>query len=529
MTDLLIYFVGFYLYFGMLALPYLKGAGHPAALALVPIVNIYLATKTIERPWWWVILALIPGVSVIMLVVIMYELLHVYRKGTFLNILISTLTLGLYFAYLGYGSELKYQGRDIKEIRKHISELASSIIFAVVAASIIRAFTFEAFTIPTPSMEKSLMVGDFLFVSKMHYGVRTPMTPLALPLVHNSIPGTGLSSYSDAITLPYFRLPAFTPVQQNDPVVFNYPAQDIRGEMFGMREEIMPVDKREHYVKRAIGLPGDTLEIKNGVVFINGKENKLPSRAIKQISYRVFTDGTQLTEDVLKRELDIDFMQALKEQPAYTKNGQIKYVFDVPDNKVEALKSFASVVKVEPNLKTKTNPNNPVYPNPSPFHSPEIIYPWTRDNYGPLYMPRAGESVTLNEVNYYKYQRVIRYYEGNDFRRTDTGFELNGQPATEYTFEQNYYFMMGDNRHSSDDSRFWGFVPEDHIVGKPVFIWMSYDKFGKKLAEKIRFDRVFTTVGGTGERKSYFWYFISFVIVYTVASKLYKKRKANAK
>ncbi len=529
LSSLLIYFIGIYLYFGILALPFLKNAGKNQALALVPIYNLYVITQVIERPWWWVILALIPGVGNVMLVVMMYELLHVYRLGSFKNILIATLTAGLYFGYLGYTEELNYKGRDIKEIRRHISELVSSIIFAVVAASVIRAFTFEAFTIPTPSMEKSLMVGDFLFVSKMHYGIRTPMTPLALPLVHNKIPGTSISSYSDALTLPYFRLPALAPIAQNDPVVFNYPAQDIRGEMFGMEEKVMPIDKREHYVKRAIGLPGDTLKISDGTVYINGKENQLPRRTIKQISYEVFTDGTQLTEEILKKELDIDIMQALKEQPAYTQNGEVRYVMDVPDDKVEALRNFASVKRVVPNLADEPNMANPVFPNPNPFHSNGLKYQWTRDNYGPLYIPKAGESITLNEDNYYKYERVIRFYEGNDLQRKGEEFVLNGQPATSYTFEQDYYFMMGDNRHSSDDSRFWGFVPQDHIVGKPVFIWMSFDKFGKGLADKIRFDRVFTTVSGDSERTSYFWYFVGVVVIVTVVNRTRKKKKAVKK
>lgn len=525
LINLLIFFIGYYLYFGLLALPYLKNAGKPAWQALIPIFNLYLITKVIDRPWYWTLLAIIPGVGNIMLIVMMYELMHVYRFGTFLNGLLAALTFGLYFGYLGYTKELKYQGRDIKDIRKHVSELASSIIFAIVAATVIRAFTFEAFTIPTPSMEKSLMVGDFLFVSKAHYGVRMPMTPFALPLVHNKVPAsTTVNSYLDALILPYFRLPPFFEIEHGDPVVFNYPAEDIRFAQFGMEGETRPIDKREHYVKRAIGLPGDTFKMENGIVYLNGAENMLPDRVVKQMSYIVYTTKT-LTQNFLKKEFDVDLDKDVMQNGRLENGAGFGYVLNMPVDSVAKMKAFPFVTAVEPQIMSTPMEANPVFPNPDPMHGGKMRYRWTRDNYGPLYIPAEGKTIELNADNYYKYQRVIRFYENNDFAFRDEQYLLNGMPVTEYTFQQNYYFMLGDNRHGSDDSRYWGFVPEDHIVGKPVFIWMSYDKYGEGLADKIRFDRIFTTVNGSGERQSYFWYFIGAVFIITVINKVRKKKK----
>lgn len=524
LTYLAFILIYFFL-FGLLAIPYFTNAGKKTWEALVPGYNIYIMTRLIDRPWWWVILTALPVVGNVMVVVIMYELMHVYRFGKFMNILIATLTAGLYFAYLGWTQEMKYQGRDIKVIRKHISELAAAIIFAVVAATAIRAFTFEAFTIPTPSMEKSLMVGDFLFVSKLHYGVRVPMTPLSVPLVHNHLPGSSTAnSYSELITLPYLRLPAFVNIERNDPIVFNYPAEDIRGTPFGMEGEVRPIDKREHYVKRVVGMPGDTLSIKDGTVLINGQQNELPSRAIMERSYFVNADIGTLDLEKFKEEFDIDQELAYKGGQEDKQNGTATYWIDLTDEAAEALKNYPGVNLVQPYI-FPAEEGNPVFPNP---HSRSNLYPWSRDNYGPLYIPRKGRTIELNADNYYKYQRVIEMYEDNEsFEYSNKKFYLNGEEISEYTFQQDYYFMMGDNRHSSDDSRFWGFVPEDHIVGKPVFIWMSFDKYGKGL-DKIRWDRVFTTVSGDGERTTYFWYFAGLVLVITAFNR-YRKKSKKAK
>ena len=526
----LVYFsfiIVYFFYFGLLALPFFRPAGRKPWEALIPVYNVYVMTRIIDRPWWWVLLAILPVVNNIMMIVILFEILHVYRLGTFKNILIAILTLGIYFTILGYQRKLEYQGRDIKEIRRHISELAASIIFAVVAATAIRSFTFEAFTIPTPSMEKSLLVGDFLFVSKLAYGVRIPMTPFSVPLVHNHVPfSSTINSYAE-VELPYLRLPALQNIEQNDPVVFNYPAEDIRYAQFGMEGEVRPIDKREHYVKRAIGLPGDVLEIKNAQVYINGELNQLPNRVHKQYLYRVLSGDQPISDRVLERELEIQpetAVEARFPQPGQT--GEQMLFVNLTEAEAAQLEQFAAVRKIEIFM-PGPHSENPVFPNPP--HEPLPFPNWDADNYGPLYIPVEGESIELNEENYYKYRRVIGFYEGNDFEYRQGKFYVNGTEAKQYTFRQNYYFMMGDNRHRSDDSRYWGFVPEDHIVGKPVFIWMSFDKYGRSLMDKIRWERVFTTVSGEGPRRSYFWPFAILVGgVYFFNRFRKKKRKAKA-
>lgn len=526
--ETLLFFLGYYLYFGLITYRYLVAAGRKPWEALLPIYNVYVMIRVIERPWWWLILVLLPGVGPVMMIVILYELLHVFRLGKLKNIIITVLTVGLYTAYLSYAEELQYQGRDLREMRKHVSELLASIIFAIVAASIIRTYTFEAFTIPTPSMEKSLMVGDFLFVSKVEYGVRMPLTPFAVPLVHNRLPFTKVNSYLDVPQLPYLRLPALDPMKRNDPVVFNYPAEDIRP--INMEGEVRPIDKREHYVKRVIGMPGDTLSIRAGEVYINGQPNELPRRARLQMSFLVQTNGVNLSEGTLKTQFNINLSQAVKQRRmGRTAGGQMSpdlYLMDIPLDQVQAFAQLPNVSRVEP-YRYKPNPANPVFPNP--HHLDSLVYDWSRDYYGPLLIPKEGMTVKLNQDHYYKFHRLITAYEGHTLaQQPDGSFLLDGQPASSYTFQQDYYFMMGDNRHSSDDSRFWGYVPEDHIVGKPVFIWMSYDKYADSLLNSIRYDRVFTLVSGTGERTSYFWPFIGLVLIGWGLNYYRKKRRQKS-
>ncbi|WP_421753333.1 signal peptidase I [Croceimicrobium sp.] len=522
-------------YYGVLALRFITGAGYKSWQALLPYYNIYIMTKVIHRPWWWTILAILPVVGNVMMVVIFFELMHMYRIANIINTVLGVITLGLYFGYLGYTSKLKYQDRDIQIIRKYISEGFASIVFAVVAATLIRAYTFEAFTIPTPSMEKSLMVGDFLFVSKLQYGSRLPMTPFSLPLMHNKVPFTEVKSFSDAVTFPYLRLPKISDVKRNDPVVFNYPMEDY-----------YPVDKREHYVKRCLGLPGDQLNIKDGEVYINGETQEMPDRTIKQFQYFVRTQG-YLNENHLKEDFDInttgDATDVIDLRELHTnivrnygnRVGQIEipqgmqdYVVTISDAAIETFKQISNIdtlFVLNHKYLDKSIPSSlqfyyaAYHDNGSQIFPPGNPYHWTRDNFGPIQIPAAGSQVELTINNYHLYKRIIEVYEGHDFKVVSPKqgmshkFIIDGQEQTHYSFAQDYYWMMGDNRHNSLDSRYWGFVPADHIVGKPVFIWMSYDKYASGM-DKIRTDRVFTTVSGDGERRSYFWYFVGVVAAF---------------
>ncbi len=375
-----------------------------------------------------------------------------------------------------------------KPKKSAIREWFDSVLFAVVAATLIRWLFMEAFTIPTPSMENSLMVGDFLFVSKLHYGTRTPKTPQQGPLTHQKIWGTNIPSYSTAIQLPSYRLPGFTHVKNGDVVVFNYPPQE-------PGQPAYPTDLKTNYIKRCIGIPGDQLEVRQQVVYINGKPFSKPPRA----EHEYFMRTTQTLDEAFFRKYDIvnDFRDpsapTLNWQPLEEYNDSTKaavtvgYRVNTTEAVIEQLKPFDWVKGIEPMADKPGEMMPGIYGTPA--------YKWNRDNYGPVTIPKQGTTVQLNEQTIALYGTVIEKYEGNErVELTTNSVKINGQPITSYTFKQDYYFMMGDNRHNSADSRYWGFVPEDHIVGKAVFVWMSLDPNPDAWYNKIRWNRLFRTI-----------------------------------
>lgn len=343
-------------------------------------------------------------------------------------------------------------------------EWVDAIIFAVVAATIIRTFFIEAFTIPTPSMEKTLMVGDFLFVSKVNYGARTPITPLSIPFMHQEIPVFGGKSYSDSWQLPYYRLPGFADVERNDIVVFNYPMEDDR-----------PIDKQTHYIKRCVGIAGDTLQVVDRTLYVNGKTAMQPKES--QYVYDIQTNGSGINDKLLYK-LDVT-----DGGPGYMPG---EYRYCLTTEAATELKKLPNVSKLQVMTMPKGQFEDYIFP-----YDPKVK--WNMDNYGPIYIPKKGVTISLNQENISIYRRVISVYEGNSLEEKDGRIIINGVETNKYTFQQDYFFMMGDNRHNSADSRFWGFVPEDHIVGKAVFIWMSWNTHGKFL-DKIRWSRLFNVI-----------------------------------
>jgi len=365
--------------------------------------------------------------------------------------------------------------------------------FAIVVATLVHSYLIQPFVIPTSSLEKSLLVGDFLLVSKFHYGARTPMTPIAAPMVHDTLPVIKTKSYLSEPSLPYFRFPALQSIERNDIVVFNWPA-DTLFHMYKAADKRYdkPIDKKTNYVKRCTAIPGDKIEIKDGIIFINGTESILPERAKPQYSYKVAWDGkTPVDLDYIKKELNITdaFGQIAKDTLIFSA---------LPNESVDRLKNIPGLTKVERIIHKEID---------------ETIFPgtkdWNVDNLGPIYIPQAGKTVELNKETLPFYKKVISEYEGKDLKVNGNEIRIDGKVATSYTFEQDYYWMMGDNRHNSLDSRYWGFVPADHIVGKPIFIWMSIDGINDGVKNwSIRWDRLFTTVSGTGQPQSYFKYFL---------------------
>jgi len=343
-------------------------------------------------------------------------------------------------------------------------EWTDAIIFAIIAATVIRMFFIEAFTIPTPSMEKSLLVGDFLFVSKVSYGARIPNTPLSFPFAHHTLPLSTSKSYLEWIKLPYHRLPGFGEIKNNDVVVFNYPMEDFR-----------PVDKRENYIKRCVGIPGDKLQVIDKILYINGEPAELPVEM--QYSYHVRTEGSPLNRQKLEK-LNITEGGLISNQGDYR--------LSLTPSSKEKLKGYSNVKSIEPISEPKDVRSNVIFPS-------DARYNFNKDQFGPIVIPKFGETIDLSLENLSFYKRLITIYEGNTLAISGEDIMINGAVATSYTFKMDYYFMMGDNRDNSADSRFWGFVPEDHIVGKAVFIWFSIDK-AKSWFSKIRWSRLFSGI-----------------------------------
>ena len=486
-------------------------AGRKSWEAAIPVYNAIVLLKIIGRPSWWTILLFLPIINLIIFPVIWVETLRSFGKNTTVDKVLGVATFGLYIAYISYTQKLHYTSDRSTETLNKTADTISSLLFAIVVATFVHTYFIQPFTIPTSSLEKTLLVGDFLFVSKVNYGARTPMTTVALPMVHDTIPLTKKKSYLTWPELPYFRLPGFQKVERNDIVVFNWPIDTVYKfrDQSGLRVD-KPIDKKSNYVKRCVGVPGDQFEIKDGIVFVNGKELILPERARPQFSYKVALDGkTPIDFEYLLQDMDITdgagFMDAEKRDTVF--------IAALTAANAERLQQIPGITGVQKIISKEVESG--IFPH---------INKWNRDNFGPIYIPQQGKTVALNLETLPFYKAIITDYEKNDLKVIGSEIRINGKIATSYTFQQNYYWMMGDNRHNSLDARYFGYTPEDHIVGKPVFIWMSLDPNGKGL-NKIRWDRMFTTVSGDGQPQSYFKFFLFALIAYFGISYFVRKRK----
>ncbi|GAA3963727.1 signal peptidase I [Mucilaginibacter dorajii] len=457
--------------------------------ALIPFYNFVVIIKITGRPLWWIVLLLIPGINFLVFMGLMVDFAKSYGKFTFAQHAAAVALEFIYFPKWGFDPNTQYLGQsaspEFREKYKKIlkkstgREWADAIIFAVVAATLIRTLFIEAYVIPSASMESSLLIGDYLFVSKVNYGARIPMTPVAFPFAHHTMPLINTKAYWDGIELPYYRLPGLSDIKKGDVVVFNYP-MDADSPLY------RPVDKRENFIKRCQGTPGDTLRIIKAQVSINGKPSITPPNG--EITYRVKYDGTPINPD-LATDLHLEDINPDKVNE-FTTNTTV--------TSANKLKGFSNIKSVTPELNAPGVPD-PSYPiNPVRYPNYKITAPfpafnWNQDNYGPIVVPKKGMTVKLDSLTFPIYGRAIEIYEGNKVQVVGKDILINGVKTDQYTFKLNYYFMMGDNRHNSEDSRFWGFVPEDHIVGKALFIWMSVDD-NASFFNKIRWRRLFNII-----------------------------------
>ena len=552
-------------------------AGHAGWQGLVPGLNFVVWSRIVGRPGWWAALLLIPIVNIFIYAGLCVDMVRSFGKYGFRHSALAVIYAPALFYVLGTRKDESYQGANlpreaeyaaqIKEAeakgqtkkrdkllrdnpyrKTQVREWAEAIIFAVFAAAFIRMFLIEAYKIPTPSMEESLLVGDFLFVSKAHYGIRTPQTVLMIPLLHNVIPLFGGESYLSSPNLPIKRLPALETIDNNEPLVFNYPegdsvyvtpgrvwsVHDVRRNpglepyVRGLPLRVRPIDKRDHYIKRTIGLPGQKVEIRDRQVYIDGQVAENPTGLCFRYLVKFETPLNQAKLEEIgvtadDRRYDMNPSGANYQMLVLT-DGQ-KSLLEGMDSKIQIIPNDLYLVELPGNFNLQTilgwgisdahfrakvpegviltlteNQIQTIQQSDSslvvrPFGDPERLFPhdpqhfsdWTVDNYGPIQVPGKGQTVQLGPENIAIYRRIIKDYEGNTLVEKDGAFILNGQPATEYTFAQDYYWVMGDNRHNSEDSRYWGFVPHDHVVGKPLFIWFSTGNNG------IRWDRIFSS------------------------------------
>ncbi len=486
-------------------------AGQPGWKMLIPVYNLYIWVKIAGKPMWWIVFLLVPYINIFMIMLLFVELLKGFNRDTIGAQVLCILFPFAYLPFIGFNKDTFTEPSKRKKIKKSTGrEWTEAIIFAVIAATVIRTFFIEAYTIPTSSMEKSMLVGDFLFVDKVSYGPRAPITPLAVPFTHHTMPlFKNTKSYLEWIKLPYYRFPGYTEIKRNDVVVFNYPDGDtiawnqqnvsyyqlvrhhgrkvvwqndlrdpqtgrVHKDYFG-KVVSRPIDKRENYIKRCVAMPGDVLEIREGQLFINDEPGYHPPGM--QYQYIIRTTANFNQKFFHRHRILLSDVIQLPQGNTY--------IIPLTDPLVPIVENMPNVDTMAILLSSDWDPD--IFPHSS-------NYPWSRDNYGPIVIPEKGATVELDTVTIAKYDRIIRIYEGNDLEIKDGKIFINGKQTNTYTFKQDYYFMMGDNRHNSADSRMWGFVPHDHVVGKASFVWLSLDPDRSWFDGKIRWNKMFRRI-----------------------------------
>ncbi len=531
--------------------------GYSPLFAFIPFYNYFIILKETKHPKWWAVLSYLPIVGPIMMSVFHIYLMKKFGKTLFQHQLLTVILPFIYMASVNYSKDAEVEDESTNDLfltdeeknTKKKDTFVGSITFAVVFATIIHVFVTQPFGIPTGSMERTLLVGDFLFVNKWSYGYRLPMRPVAIPFLQGTIMDTGEKgnpkddpkSYVDAVKLPYERILQFNKPQRNDVVVFNYPQDSVH----------TAIDRKDPYVKRCVAVAGDTFEMRGGRLFVNGKpETVLGDQEVQHAYYA--KAGSQIDIPGL-----YNIYGFLPVGESHLESGEYVYSFQGLTDKVATeIKKLPQIIEMHEDImekgyfdirhfpikdasgnvmgdekgrvlfSSKIDTTNCIFP---------INKPWNQDWYGPLKIPKKGDVVAINKETLPTYKWIISEYEHNSLVERDNQIFINGQPATSYTIKQDYYMMIGDNRDASLDARFFGFVPEENIVGKPMFTWMSVQGVFSDASstyqapKKIRWDRMFkATNTGEANKTSYWWIAAMILILFfgwEYFVKLFRKKK----
>lgn len=523
-----------------------KKMGYNPLFAFVPFYNYYLIQKETGHPKWWIVMAYLPIVGPIMMTVFHLFLMKHFGKASFVQKLLTVILPFIYMAFVNYSKDAEvereeelYMTEEEKQDGKKESFLGS-ITFAVVFATIVHVFFTQPFGIPTGSMERTLLVGDFLFVNKWTYGYRMPMRPLAIPFLQGTIMDTGEKgnpkddpkSYVDAVKLPYERILQFKKPQKNDIVVFNYPQDSVH----------TAIDRKDPYVKRCVAVAGDVMEFRAGRLFVNGKPENILGDQKKQHKF-IATTGSQLDIPSLYKKYGFLPVQEVQTQTGYLYDFQ-----GLTDQTAKEIKELPQIIDLKEHIwakdtaavSYKLNAMHDAYTKN--VDTTQSIFPinkkWNQDWYGPLRIPKKGDVVTLNQETLPEYRWIISEYEHNHLENKDGKIFINGKESTQYTIQQDYYMMIGDNRDASLDARFFGFVPEENIVGSPMFTWLSVEGlFPDKSSsyqpdgKTIRWDRMFKATN-TGEvQKTSYWWVAAIILLlffgWDYFAKLFKKKETE--
>ncbi|AZI31803.1 signal peptidase I [Kaistella carnis] len=522
-----------------------KIMGYNPLFAFVPFYNYYIVLKETGHSKWWAILSYLPIIGPIMMTVFHLFLMSHFGKSSFVQKLLTIILPFIYMASVNYSKDPEVQKEELyltneEHLEKKKDTFVGSITFAVVFATVIHIFVTQPFGIPTGSMERTLMVGDFLFVNKWSYGYRMPMRPVAIPFLQGTIMDTGEKgnpkddpkSYVEGVKLPYLRLLQLKKPKKNDIVVFNYPQDSVH----------TAIDRKDPYVKRCVAVAGDVLEFRAGKLSINGKPEQILGDQQMQHKY-IATTGSQLDIPALYRTYGF-----LPVQEVQTQNGFLYDFQGLTDKTAKEIRELPQIIELKEHIWEKDTPGVSYKVNAARdaytknIDTTQSIFPinkgWNQDWYGPLRIPKKGDVVTLNQETLPEYQWIISEYEHHHLENKNGKIFIDGKEATQYTIQQDYYMMIGDNRDASLDARFFGFVPEENIVGSPMFTWLSVEGLFadnsstyQPAGKTIRWDRMFKATN-TGElhKTSYWWVAVLILGLFfgwDYIMKLFKKKEED--